>query len=220
MRGLISFFLRLIREDGRRRQPVAVMEYAGAVAADSDTMALDKVTMPLYAALDVASAPRHGHRAAAPGDHAPTMAGPGAPPAHEEEIPGSVLAAPMRIPSPPPADEPGFFIFVPFPSGAGGTTQAAGPTPVAQPGDEDAGPSRSATEPPHAPTSVLDEAQPSPRTVARPCLQDSTSMEGRRRLFGRAIAAIDRRLSRHSGLASAAVYISSEDEGGTPASPL
>ena len=121
-------------------------------------------------------------------------------------------------PPPAPTDEPGFFVFVPFPNGAGGTTQAAGSTPVAQPGDADAGPCRSA-----------DEAPPSPRTVARPHRQDSASMEGRCRLFGRAIAAIDRRLGRHSGLASdlpngvppGVVYISSsEEEGGTSATTL
>ncbi|KAM3330479.1 hypothetical protein ACQJBY_027003 [Aegilops geniculata] len=74
------------------------------------------------------------------------VVGPSAPPAHAGEgIFGPVLAAPTRIPPPAPADEPGFFVFVPFPNGAGGTMQAAGLTPVAQPGDEDAGPSRSAT---------------------------------------------------------------------------
>ena len=100
---------------------------------------------------------------------------------------------------------------------------------MAPPADEDAGPSRVAVEPPGADNTVPDEAPPPPRTAARPRLLDSASMDGRRRLFGRAIAAIDRRPSRRSDLASdlpngvpaGVVYISSsEEEGGTPATTL
>ena len=114
---------------------------------------------------------------------------------------------------------------MPFPNGAAVASQGAGPALVVPPADEDAGPSRSATEPPRASTSMPDEAPPSPRTVARPRLPDSASMEGRRRLFSRAITAIDRRESSHSGLASdllngvpaGVVYISSSEEGGMSA---
>ena len=52
MPGLISFFLRLIREDGRRRR-FAARGWHCTVSAESD----DKVTRLLAAALDVASAP-------------------------------------------------------------------------------------------------------------------------------------------------------------------
>ncbi|XBI89988.1 hypothetical protein VPH35_027713 [Triticum aestivum] len=52
MPGLVNFFLCLIREDGRRRR-FAARGWHCTVSAESD----DKVTRPLAAALDVASAP-------------------------------------------------------------------------------------------------------------------------------------------------------------------
>ncbi|XBI53294.1 hypothetical protein VPH35_035537 [Triticum aestivum] len=207
MPGLVNFFLCLIREDGRRRRFAARghHEVGGRRRLHRALHRLRRVGRQGHQAAGRGPrrglrAPGHGHRAAARCDHAPTVAGSAQ---AGDGIPGPALTAPTRTPPPPPApvDEPGFFVFVPFPNGAGGTTQAAGPTPVAQPGDADAGPCRSAAGPPRVSASVPDEAPPSPRTVARPHRQDSASMEGRRRLFGRAIAAIDRRPSRRSGLA-------------------
>ncbi|XBI32118.1 hypothetical protein VPH35_055608 [Triticum aestivum] len=186
MPNLASFFLSLIRQDGRHCR-FAARRHHGVGGRRH------------HAAGRGLRAPGRGHRAAARGDHVvagPARAGDG--------IPEPALAAPLHIPPPPPApaDESGFFVFVSFPNGAIVMTQGVGPTLVAPPADEDTGPSRVVAEPLRADDAVSDEALPSPRTATRPRVLDSASMEGRCRLFGRAIAAIDRRPGRHSGLAS------------------